>query len=150
VDDACLAVESAEHSMTSEINQVVGAINDLVLFQLEATPIGMRLLRDEWAKKERLRSQNAILHTRIDYTPSLAEDPLPIWWSSWKIELENGGGIGRDRLGTIQERFSQEIRVLKRMGFNDERVIVMALKETSGNVQRAAKLLMKTPRNRCG
>jgi hypothetical protein len=51
------------------------------------------------------------------------------------------GGPGTRR----GDQFSREIRTLKRMGFNDELVILMALKETSRNIQRAARLMRTTP-----
>jgi hypothetical protein len=38
-----------------------------------------------------------------------------------------------------------EIRALKRIGFSDESLIIGALKQTSRNVNRAVKLLMRHP-----
>jgi hypothetical protein len=35
------------------------------------------------------------------------------------------------------------------MGFSDESVILRALKEAAGNVQRAVKLLMRNPPDAC-
>jgi hypothetical protein len=48
----------------------------------------------------------------------------------------------------MQQRFSREIRAITRMGFGAESVILMALKETAGNIQHAAKLLMENGPNR--
>jgi translation elongation factor EF-Ts len=43
----------------------------------------------------------------------------------------------------VPERWSYEIRELKRTGFEDESVIIRALREAAGTIQRAVKLLRR-------
>jgi hypothetical protein len=145
VDDARLLVESAESADTAQMSQALAAVNDQMMTAFEATPAGMRLLWEtvETENRKRTRPAAATIATRIAFEHCIAEEPLPIWWSTW------AEGDRAWRSCTAQEQFSREIRALKRMGFDDESVILRALKETSGNVQRAAKLLMGNVPNRC-
>jgi hypothetical protein len=145
IDDAKLLLESAESSDNAQMSQALAAVNDQMMTAFEVTASGMRLLWETVEKENRKRERQppAQAPTRTDFEPSIAEKPLPIWWSPWT----DGNRAGRSR--TSNEKFSREIRALKRMGFDDESVILMALKETSGNVKRAAKLLMGNVPNRC-
>jgi hypothetical protein len=145
VEDARLLVESAESADTAQMSQALATVNDQVMTAFEATPAGMRLLWEtvEQENSKRTRPAPAQIPTKIDFETSIAEEPLPIWWSTWE-ERDHGW-----RSCTAKGQFSREIRALKRMGFDDESVILRALKETSGNVQRAAKLLMGNVPNRC-
>jgi hypothetical protein len=147
VDDACMLLDATESPLTAELNEIVAAMNDRTMAQYEATVGGLRQLSNSTLKKSAPRAQEA-LPLRLDYAPQISEGPLPVWWSSRTADAE-AAERSREKLGPIKERFSREVRALKRMGFADEAVILMALKETSGNVQRALKLLLKNIPNRC-
>jgi hypothetical protein len=150
-DDARLVLEAAENRGTSQMNQVVATMNDQTMTLFETTAAGIRLLWDAVKKDSGKRAAPplAMLPTRLDFEAGISEEALPIWWSSWSAVGEPGVRTAKDRPTPIREKFSREIRELKRMGFGDESVILMALKETSGNVQRAAKLLQRHVPNRC-
>jgi hypothetical protein len=145
VDDVGLLLDAAENPLTGELSAIAAAINDRTIAQYEATSVGLRQLRDSAPKAAAPREAAPL---RLDYAAEISEDPLPVWWNARAVDPELVER-SREKLGPIKERFSREVRALKRMGFMDEAVILMALKETSGNVQRAVKLLLKNIPSRC-
>jgi hypothetical protein len=126
------------------MTHILAAINDIATIQLEATSSGMRYLLEEERKKREKKVAQAS-GTVWEYERQISEDPLPVWWVTGK----GSTALAPEGHLSMREKFSREIRVLKRMGFEDETVIITALKETAGNVSQAAKLLMRNVSSKC-
>jgi hypothetical protein len=144
VDDARIFLDSVEPPLSAELNRTIACLNDQTMTQFETTAAGMRSLRDVLMKDVGPRTV-PLAPVHLDFEPRITEEPLPVWWSPRLAEAGRVRRHTRDRQVPMRERWSNEIRALKRMGFGDESVILRALKETSGNVQRASELLKRHP-----
>jgi translation elongation factor EF-Ts len=102
--------------------------------QVEATAAGLRAFCEDLARKEseRVAAVGAVARPKLDFEVQLSEEALPVPWGAAAVDGAR-----------MRERWSYEIRELKRMGFEDESVILRALKEAAGNLQRAVKLLRR-------
>jgi hypothetical protein len=137
IDDALLVVDFRQTPTISNHFSVGASITDLILNRLEASRSGMTFIPKGCLQSS--QSNVADLPSSIDYVPSITEEPLPVLWT----QKQNSVSPDRRRL-RISETFAKQIRVLKRMGFADEAAIQVALRESAGNVPRAAKFLMRT------
>jgi hypothetical protein len=148
VDDARLLLQVAEHPVSYHLNGAVATMEDQTITVFEATVPGFRVLWDAASREcaKRAGALSASVSKKPEPEPSISEDPLPIWWSTCDPVKERFTKMdfGPEWYSPMKERFSREVRVLKKMGFADESVILMALEETCGNIQRAVKLLMRT------
>jgi hypothetical protein len=148
VDDARILLEAAESPRSAAVNLVVASINDQMINQFETTPGGLKILR-EALLKEPAERPSRLSPARLDFEPRIAEEPLPVWWNPHVVDPGRIHRRMRERHSPTKERWSNEINALKRMGFGDESVILRALKEASGNIQRAVKLLLRNPPDAC-
>jgi hypothetical protein len=151
VEDARAAMDKGDTRLSAELNRVACAINDAVMTQAEATAAGLRMFSEDLARKEgaRAAAAGATPPPRLDFEARISEEPLPV---AWGVAIPDGPRARkgtRDRIAGMRERWSYEIRELKRMGFEDESDIIRALKEAAGNVQRAVKLLRRHQPNGC-
>jgi hypothetical protein len=62
---------------------------------------------------------------------------------STTCEPRSGRRVTFESRAPSRGRYSEAVEVLKAMGFRDEEVILQALREADGNIQRAAKLLQR-------
>ncbi|KAK8887273.1 hypothetical protein M9Y10_038311 [Tritrichomonas musculus] len=62
--------------------------------------------------------------------------------SDEKIQLNKISSCNNANIAiSLKSKFAEQMTALKKMGFNDENIILQALNETNGNVQLAAQLL---------
>jgi hypothetical protein len=141
IDDAVMVVGYDRSRSNSCSDSVVAAMNDLILNQLELSKGGISFMEKGYRRSQNAPFIQIDLPANVDYTAAISEEELPIWWTE-----EPSSADSKKLHGT--ETFSKQLRVLKRMGFADEAVILMALRETAGNVPRAAKFLMRTGNHR--
>jgi hypothetical protein len=140
-DDAVLLLGGADAGALPKHTAVIALVNDRLTTNYEATRAGRRMLREAMLAPV-ARAASAVAPARLDFESRISEEPVPVWWSVAVRHFEYGRQAGV-RSPSIRERFSREVRLLMRMGFSDEVVILIALKETSGNVPEAARLLMR-------
>ena len=138
VDDALMILESAEIPMAYDASETVAAMNDLTMTLFEETLEGMRVLQDLLLTDT---SEKPILEfpTTIPFERQISETPLPTWWCNG-CPLTLGEEARRV---SAQVRYRREIMALKKLGIKDESEILRALKETSGNLPLAARLLVR-------
>jgi hypothetical protein len=141
IDDALSIIELSQSPSVSKTDFLMAAMSDIMLNQTEFTREGLPLLSRGDSRAESLTRVDLI--ARLDYEPSISETPLPICWAHERERLH----LDPRRL-PMKDLFAKQVRVLKRMGFADEAAIQMALRETAGNVNRAAKFLMRTGNRR--
>lgn len=149
LDDVLMILDSAELQNTSKTDHVIAAINDLTITQFEESREGMKILEEVFLKTDEVAHMASLAKTKTDYKSKISKDPLPIWWNSSSPADGPVNVLDAERKMTMQQRFRREISALKKMGFSDETGILMALKQTSGNVPQAARILMKNVPRQC-
>jgi hypothetical protein len=142
IGDAYLAVDFLQTRSTSHREGIIAAMNDIVLTQFDVAREGMPLLHKQFYRKQTEKFTRIDLPANLNYNPAISERPLSAWWVSDVRRSEAPKRAAR------KENFSEQVRVLKGLGFADEAVILMALRETAGNVSRAAKYLRRTGNHR--
>lgn len=133
----------------------------------------MKAIIDEQNEQEKICLITRPPNTITSYTSQISEAPLPNAWDQTQslspiflsslrpttvitgkrshlmddVWPEDDNFLVRpfapDLTINLKEKFATEVVALKRMGFTDEEIILEALKETGGNVQRAAILIKK-------
>jgi hypothetical protein len=103
---------------------------------MEDSVTGMKTLQEFFLSDNNVQMLQFPLETK--YERCISEEPLPAWWNPF----ERGVVFFDDRKLRMKDRFRREITALKRLGFNDEAVILMALKQSAGNVPQAARILI--------
>ena len=177
MDDASQAVKNSERPLSEKTLRFVAQSQDLTFAQFEATPDGYRLLQsvmDEEsppssASDKYYDGSRGSSYTNIVYTPKISERALPNCWKKKKNVFQNTAISLTPRFSyfertfeasptwdsrprnkeLLREKYVNQINLLKSMGFTDEEVILQALRETGGNVQKAEQLLRKKPRPEC-
>lgn len=158
IEDAIVLIENFDISMSLKTAQAIASYQDLTITQYESTLDGLRYLQEQMASDE---LEEDIIHydmpTNLSYEKKLSTAPLPKCWGTkptfpfgdFNMEFdEQGRPTGRDiadgdMMNPLKQKFARQIQVLKKMGFTDEEVILMALNETSGNVPQAARILFE-------
>jgi hypothetical protein len=56
--------------------------------------------------------------------------------------------VDAPKMAAGKKNFSEQVRLLKGLGFAEEAVILMALRESAGNVSRAVEYLVRTGNRR--
>jgi hypothetical protein len=138
LDEAYLAVNFTQPRSTASRDGVLAAINDMAMTQYDGSHEGMAFLVNEYRRSQNSEFTRIDSPVNLEFTPAISERGLPIWWLPEKMR------DSEQRRVCLKENFSEQVRVLKRMGFGDEAVIRIALRHTAGNVTRAAKYLMRT------
>jgi hypothetical protein len=138
IDEAYLLVDLTQSRATRTREAAIAALNDTHLAQLDGSREGRSLFQQELSRKQDPEFTRIDSPVNLNYIPAIAERAVPVWWIAEKINVRK----------TFRENFSEQVRILKRMGFDDEAVILLALRETSGNVPRAAKYLIRTGHHR--
>ncbi|KAH0795060.1 ATP-dependent protein binding protein [Histomonas meleagridis] len=127
-----------------DVNVTIATMNDVVYSQIESNNEGMRIFESiHNLKKDQSISlfEEAPLKTNLDYEPQISTTPLPCCTRDPYMRIVFPKLLDPNSYDSIQARFSHEIEELKKMGFKDEKVIIMALRETSGNISEALKKL---------
>ena len=140
-DDALKIIEVTESPDVAKLDNVVAVLNDLTITQFEESAEGMRVLEEVFLSDKTEEKAKGWLPVRLGYKSELSEEPLPTWWSS---SMPRELPMEQDTTMFMQRRYRREIRTLKKLGFNDENVILRALSQTSGNLQQAARMLVRT------
>ena len=139
VDDALMILESADIPIVWDASETVAAMNDLTMTIFEETSEGMRLLEDLLLTEP---TEKPLLEfpTTIPFDRKISDTPLPTWWCNGRRIVDR---IEDTKRISVKDRYRREIRALKKLGINDESAILTALKETSGNLPMAARILVK-------
>ena len=141
-DDALKIIEVTESPDVAKLDNVVAVLNDLTITQFEESAEGMRVLEEVFLSEKTEEKAKGWLPVRLGYASEISEEPLPTWWTSSIPSRDLP--MEQDTTMFMQRRYRREIRTLKKLGFNDENVILRALSQTSGNLQQAARMLVRT------
>jgi hypothetical protein len=145
VDDALALVAATARPTSRKMADFHARCQDQLFDQFEGAPDGMRVLQSLVDEME--NDDAPAPPMRIRPAGRISDRPLPNPWSARRKEgalytsamrLSFGGSELRK---DARLKFSEEVAVLKNMGFRDEDRILQALCETNGNVHLAAKLL---------
>jgi hypothetical protein len=136
-EDARAQLASVERRSAAGQTPISARLNDLAINKYELSIAGTKKLHTSLLKAKRRPDAPPQCELNLSFEPMISSEPLPVWRDTRDDDTEFKWKLKPP----ARERFSHEIRVLKRMGFGDESVIRKALEETSGNVTRAAKLL---------
>lgn len=138
--------------MEEEANQVSDSDSrDYGYTNVNYTPkLSEKSLPNCWKKKKNVFQNTALSltprnfknlnHTYSNYYKRQGETPQ----DTWETQTQK-----KDSKIMLKEKFAVQIKSLKEMGFTDEEIILQALRETGGNVQKAEQLLRNRPRPEC-
>ena len=130
IDESRFMIEEFQYMTSDKLSRVILDLQDLAITQYESSPDGIRVLQElmEDMEKSDVRLETNI-PTNLNYKPVISSTKLPACW----------GPFCRD--DATEKEFAQQISVLKKMGFTDEKVMLKALTETAGNIPQAAKII---------
>ena len=118
------------HFMSSErFDHAIAVLQDRSITQFEACATVAEMMQEamnsDSSEDEDLFPQSTI----IQPATAIPTGPLPTCWGMFQ------------QYEAREKEFAQQISVLKKMGFRDETIMNRALREASGNVPQAAKLI---------
>ena len=128
VDEARFMLEEYQAMSSERLDRAIAGVQDLMMMQFEACANGAYLLR-EALERDDSDEEEVVQQTKTDYEGGISAEELPTCWGLF------------DRYEQGEKEFARQISVLKKMGFRDENVMKKALREASGNVPQAAKLI---------
>lgn len=130
IDESRFLVEEFRYTANDKLSRAFLEMQDVAMAQYESSADGIRLLQEAMESEE---NEDILLEpkypTNTDYKTEMLTDKLPACWGFFRF----------DEAG--EKQFARQISVLKKMGFTDENQMLKALKETSGNVPQAAKII---------
>ena len=160
INDATIEINSFETPFCDQSIKCIAQSTDLTLAQIESNPDGLRILKSIYEEDINFENPEKKIDfedsfTFIEYEKKLSEKPLPticfqkifhqdslINLNSTRINLNDEDFWSEnDFKKYLKNKFSQQVAILKKMGFDDEQIILQALGETNGNVQLAAQIL---------
>lgn len=118
------------HFMSSErFDHAIAVLQDRSITQFEACATIAEMMQEamniDSSEDEDLFPQSTV----VQPATAIPAGPLPTCWGMFQ------------QYEAREKEFAQQISVLKKMGFRDETVMNRALREASGNVPQAAKLI---------
>ena len=130
IDESRFLVEEFRYTANDRLSRAFWEMQDVAMAQYESSADGIRLLQEAMESEE---NEDILLEpkypTNTDYKTEMLTEKLPACWGLFCF----------DDAG--EKQFARQISVLKKMGFTDENQMLKALKETSGNVPQAAKII---------
>lgn len=128
VDEARFMLEEYQAMSSERLDRAIAGVQDLMMLQFEACANGAYVMR-EALESDDSDEEEVVQQTKTDYEGGVSTEELPTCWGMF------------DRYEQGEKEFARQISVLKKMGFRDETLMKKALREASGNVPQAAKLI---------
>jgi hypothetical protein len=153
-------ITKAERPVSRRTQDFEARNQDVLLDQFDSTPEGFSMMRALVENSSESDDEEQPEPTRVKFVRRISERPLPNPWASKSGRVLCNAGM-RVSVGSMtceprssrrvtfenrapsRGRYSEALEVLKAMGFKDEDVILQALREADGNIQRAAQLLQR-------
>ena len=165
ISEAIEAMETTERPISRKTAEFIARNQDIFFDQFESSPDGLRVFQSILEDSEDEPDQTPQT-THINYTPKIQTKALPNPWRNKETifqdckslrvslpssppDLRSPRRVPNKRPNNrspiletdLRTKFESQLTTLKLMGFKDENVILKALSETNGNVQKAARIL---------
>ena len=155
IEESVFIIENSHDVAGARAADFIARTNDATITKLESTREGMLALRNLFLRDEDV-SGRPVMKTNLDYTPGISIEPLPPLPSESHRPITPEPfcddplfdqftyvkkSLNSRFVKLLKGRFAREIRMLRKMGFDDEVVLFQALSEANGNLSRTEKIL---------